>query len=127
MDHWQNIKLLRETLDAIPPVSELQKFGSDVHLQAFLDETVSPLAFPLLRWVLRSSRAHLSLIPAHKQLVEMGTPYQFQIVSTNPEHERTFQRWKQQAKKERENLKPEQKLQAAAVYGKFNSTGLSQF
>jgi hypothetical protein len=113
----QNIKLLRETVDAIPPVSELQKCSSDVHLQAFLDEVASPLAFPLLRWVLRSSRAHLSLIPAHKQLVEMGTPYQFQIVSTNPEHERTFQKWKQQAKREKQNLSPAQRQQQQVAFG----------
>lgn len=39
----------------------------------------------------------------------MGTPYQFQIVSTNPEHERTFQKWKQQARDERVRLTPAQR------------------
>jgi hypothetical protein len=87
-----------------------------VHLQAFLDEEASPLAFPLLRWLLRSSRAHLSLIPENKQIKEMGTPYQFQIVSTNPEHERTFQKWKQQARTEKPTLTAAQIRQNAAMY-----------
>lgn len=91
--------------------------SSDVHLQALLDEVSSPLAFPLLRWLLRSSRAHLSLIPANKQLTEMGTPYQFQIVSTNPEHERTFQKWKEQARKEKPNLTKAQRQTQQQMLG----------
>eukprot|EP00026_Physarum_polycephalum_P002388 Phypoly_transcript_02394.p1 GENE.Phypoly_transcript_02394~~Phypoly_transcript_02394.p1 ORF type:complete len:924 (+),score=160.91 Phypoly_transcript_02394:68-2773(+) len=112
----QNIKLLQKTVDSIPKISELLQCSSDVHLQALLDEAASPLAFPLLRWLLRSSRAHLSLIPENKQIMAMGTPYQFQIVSTNPEHERTFQKWKQQAREEKPKLTQAQKQQNTAAY-----------
>jgi hypothetical protein len=40
----------------------------------------------------------------------MGTPYQFQIVSTNPEHERTFQKWKRQAQAEKPRTTADQRL-----------------
>jgi len=47
----------------------------------------------------------------------MGTPYQFQIVSTNPEHERTFQKWKQQSREEKPKLTIQQRAQNAAYLG----------
>lgn len=112
-------------MDNIPPIKELQQCSSDVHLQALLEEESSELAFPLLRWLLRSSRAHLSLIPSNKQITQMGTPYQFQIVSANPEHERTFQKWKQQAKTEKPRLTQAQKQQQQAMYG--GMIGLGQY
>eukprot|EP01112_Ceratiomyxa_fruticulosa_P011464 TRINITY_DN3109_c0_g1_i1.p1 TRINITY_DN3109_c0_g1~~TRINITY_DN3109_c0_g1_i1.p1 ORF type:complete len:918 (-),score=250.47 TRINITY_DN3109_c0_g1_i1:134-2887(-) len=101
-DGTQNVKLLCQTLDLIPAINIMNQFSSDDQLKVFLDD-ISPLCFPLLRWVLRSSRSHLSRIPEHKQLECMGTPFQFQIVSTNPEHERRFQQWKNTAKRENPN------------------------
>lgn len=43
-----------------------------------MDE-VSPLCFPLLRWVLQSNRTYLSHVPPSKQIAEMDTPWQFQV------------------------------------------------
>jgi len=39
----------------------------------------SALAFPLLRWILRSNRTHLELIPKANQIERMQTPFQFQV------------------------------------------------
>jgi len=97
-DGSQDVELLVETLQKIPKISEMQKYSSDDQLKVVLDE-ISPLMFPLLRWIVRSNRTHLELVPKKHQLSAMGTELQFQVVSSFPEHERKFQDWKSRARK----------------------------
>jgi len=96
-DQAQDIDLLLAVLHKIPGVLEMAQFSSDEQLKVVLDD-ISPLAFPLLRWVIRSNRAHLSLIPTKKQIKEMNTPWQFQLVNSFPEHEAQFYKWKENAR-----------------------------
>lgn len=92
----------------------MQKCASDEQLKVVLDD-ISILAFPLLSWIIKSNRAHLSLVAPEKQLKvqqgllifkltfcwkEMHTPHQFQLVNSFPEHERKFYEWKEMARKE---------------------------
>jgi len=100
----QDIDLLMETLDSIPSVKEMQKCASDEQLKVLLDD-ISPLCFPLLSWVIKSNRAHLTLIPAEKQIKEMGTNLQFQVVNSFPEHEKKFHQWQERARRETKNKK----------------------
>lgn len=62
-----------------------------------MDE-INPLCFPLLRWILRSNRSSLALLPPAKQVKGMKTKLQFQVVTAFPELEQKFQSWKEQAR-----------------------------
>lgn len=96
----QDITSLLRVIDLIPPVKEMAKYSSDEQLKFVLDK-IDPLCFPLLRWVIQSNRTHLSFIPEDEQIPEMNTPYQFQIISSFPEHERKFQEWRSRSIKEK--------------------------
>lgn len=93
----QNVQLLVDTVDLIPPVRSMLHFQDDVDLKAFLD-AVSPLLFPLLKWVICSNRQSMSLVPSADCLEDLHTPFQFKILSTNPGHERCFKEYCQSAR-----------------------------
>lgn len=74
----------------------MKKYPSDEQLKIVLDD-ISPLCFPLLQWIIKSNRAHMSLLPSDKQVKGMGTVLQFMLVNSFPEHERKFQDWKKKS------------------------------
>ena len=119
----------------MPAVQTMAQQPSDLQLQFFLDD-IDGLLFPLLQWILKTTRSTINLIPERKRVKacadelcsanqwatffpsliwkssnslntlskliytrqEFDTPYQFQVVSTMPEHERRFRRWRDQAR-----------------------------
>jgi hypothetical protein len=93
----QNVGLLLETCDLIPSVSVLNTYATDEQLLVELND-ISPLVFPLLRWIVCSSRPHLTLIPKKKEMPPMKSALQFQMVTSSPEHEEKFLSWKQSAR-----------------------------
>jgi hypothetical protein len=95
-DGSQNVDLLLNVLNTIPPISVMKECASDEQLKVILDD-IDPLCFPLLKWVIRSNRAHVSYVPKEKQIECMKTPHQFQLVNSFPEHEKKFVEWKEKA------------------------------
>lgn len=88
----QDVRLLLDTVDKVPPIRDLQRFTTDMDLKQHLD-LIDPLIFPLLKWLVCSTRTCLCPLPAEDCLPEMNTPYQFKVLNANPEHERRFQEW----------------------------------
>jgi hypothetical protein len=91
----------------------MARFPESKKLQEHLDKR-DRLAFPLLRWIISSCRAHLELVPGDEvrvpgsdrqrereradlgvgrvqQFSEMNTKFQYVFVSTPPEVEQCFQ------------------------------------
>ncbi len=52
---------VRAVANKIPAVATLQKLTDTKHLKEYLD-TIDPLCFPLLRWIVTSNRAHLATL-----------------------------------------------------------------
>jgi len=84
-----------DLLQQCPPVLELNTWlqAGTFHEKCF---AISPLLYPLLRWIVATNRAHLKQLD---QNLDMGTEFQFILKSTTPEKEQIFQ----QAKIEHEN------------------------
>eukprot|EP01102_Stenamoeba_stenopodia_P006169 TRINITY_DN1698_c0_g2_i1.p1 TRINITY_DN1698_c0_g2~~TRINITY_DN1698_c0_g2_i1.p1 ORF type:complete len:979 (-),score=356.91 TRINITY_DN1698_c0_g2_i1:1765-4701(-) len=92
----QNIQKLQKTCDLIPSISSMQIYSTDEQLKVALDD-ISPEVFPLLRWIVCSSRPHLTCLPKRKEFVKMKPALQFQMVTSSPEHEEKFLEWKRMA------------------------------
>lgn len=94
----KNHALVAQICDKLPSIEDMKQSKDEMLLKSFLD-SADTLCYPLLRWILMSNRAHLSLLPKEKQINEMGTPYQYVLVSDNPQREARFR------KKRAENAK----------------------
>jgi len=94
----KNYALVAQICELLPSIEDMKQFKDEMLLKGFLD-SMDTLCYPLLRWILMSNRAHLSLLPKDKQISEMGTPYQYVLVSDNPQKEVYFR------KKRAENAK----------------------
>jgi len=53
--------------------------------------SLDPLLYPLLRWIIISNRAHLRLLADSERMASIGTQYQFVLLNSTPEAEITFQ------------------------------------
>jgi len=82
-------------IEKFPSVEEMSKPTDSRSLKNTLD-LLDPLAFPLLRWVITSNRAHLAPIPEKDQIKEMLTPHQYIFLSSPPEKEHKFQQLKKE-------------------------------
>ena len=49
-----------------------------------------PFAYPLMQWIVGSNRSHLVRLPEDKHLAQMGTKFQFLLLSAPPEQEEKF-------------------------------------
>ena len=81
--------MVSSVCDQFPSVKEMNQFADEKLLKAHIDER-HKLAYPLLRWILMSNRAHLSKLPSDKQITELQTPHQYVLVSDNPKKEAIF-------------------------------------
>jgi len=87
--HSKNYNLVASVCDQLPAISEMKGFTDEMLLKSYLDN-MDGLCYPLLRWILMSNRAHLSLLPKNKHIKEMHTDWQFVLVSDNPQKEAVF-------------------------------------
>jgi len=55
-----------------------------------------PLAFPLIQWLLGSNRTHLKKLNKKESIKEMETDHQYYLLSSTPEKEEKFQKYKKQ-------------------------------
>eukprot|EP01087_Luapelamoeba_hula_P016667 TRINITY_DN5141_c0_g1_i1.p1 TRINITY_DN5141_c0_g1~~TRINITY_DN5141_c0_g1_i1.p1 ORF type:complete len:723 (-),score=132.06 TRINITY_DN5141_c0_g1_i1:71-2239(-) len=83
---------LKQTLNDLPPLSDLKEFSE---IRATLDK-LDPnppghkVYYRLIRWLLTSNRAHLIRLSEEQQFAEMATPYQYMLLMSNPEKEARF-------------------------------------
>jgi len=92
-DAQKNSAQVLSIAELLPTVQELVDYSQNGNLKDILNSR-SPLAFPLLRWIVSSNRSHLAPLPNH--IKEMSTDYQFILVSNNPEKERIFRELKKE-------------------------------
>lgn len=86
----KNFDVLGSTMDQFPKISELIRIanGDPKRLQEALDKK-NPLIFPLMRWMLSSTRVHLEAIDPKLHIPGMGK-CQYHLVSSNPAKEKRF-------------------------------------
>jgi len=92
-DKVKNLTAIKRVLDLLPAVADLAKKTDSKSLSSYLD-TIDPLCFPLLRWVITSNRAHLAKLEKDEMLQEANTEYQYMFLSSPPEKEAKFQELK---------------------------------
>ncbi|KAM9376044.1 protein mono-ADP-ribosyltransferase PARP6-like [Pholidichthys leucotaenia] len=80
---------LQKALDSVLLIRRMAQ-GPYSEIKKQLD-SVDPLAYPLLQWILASNRSHIVKLPLNKQLKFMHTPHQFLLVSSPPSKEARFQ------------------------------------
>lgn len=66
---------VRKVLEKLPDVATLTKWAKDKLLKENLD-SIDPLAYRLLRWILATNRSHLKRCTKNEQISQMQTPYQ---------------------------------------------------
>jgi poly [ADP-ribose] polymerase 6/8 len=76
-------------LRVCPSVDEMVDLAKAGKLRPYLNG-LHPLLYPLLRWIVTSSRAHLHFLPEDDRVPQCTTPYQFHLKSTPPEKEQYF-------------------------------------
>jgi len=91
----KNSAAVKRVLGLMPAVSELVKYPDTKSLKAYLD-SIDPLLFPLLRWIITSNRAHLAILDEKDRIKEMNTDYQYMFLSSPPEKEAIFQKLKKE-------------------------------
>src|SRR5690606_34202469 len=83
----KDVQLIIDVLDKMPPVDDMAKAskGDQKTLKEYLDRK-HKLAFPLLRWILASNRAHISPVPRALRISQIPNEVeQYIMVSGNPE------------------------------------------
>eukprot|EP01116_Phalansterium_solitarium_P004513 TRINITY_DN1553_c0_g1_i2.p1 TRINITY_DN1553_c0_g1~~TRINITY_DN1553_c0_g1_i2.p1 ORF type:complete len:305 (+),score=125.06 TRINITY_DN1553_c0_g1_i2:874-1788(+) len=81
---------VRAVLNKLPAVHELLACADSRALKEQLD-ALDPLAFPLIRWIITSNRAHLVKLDPKDHIKPMATPHQYLFMSSPPEKENNFQ------------------------------------
>jgi len=90
----KNNTKVKSVLDKLPSIQELSDLATDSKtIKENLDK-LDPLAFPLLRWIITSNRAHLAKLDPKRHIKEMSTPHQYLFLSSPPEKEKQFQELK---------------------------------
>jgi len=84
------LSTVSRVIGLFPSVAEMAKFKTSKELKEHLDKA-DPLAYPLLRWILTSTRAHLEKLKENEKISEMGTKHQFLLLSSTPAREKKFQ------------------------------------
>lgn len=86
MEKPQDIIAALRHCPSVNDMVEMAKLGS---LRATLN-SLHPLLYLLLRWIITSSRAHLHFLSSEDQIPQINSPVQFHLKSTPPEKEEKF-------------------------------------
>eukprot|EP00027_Filamoeba_sp_ATCC50430_P008536 CAMPEP_0168541892 /NCGR_PEP_ID=MMETSP0413-20121227/1057_1 /TAXON_ID=136452 /ORGANISM="Filamoeba nolandi, Strain NC-AS-23-1" /LENGTH=414 /DNA_ID=CAMNT_0008571733 /DNA_START=136 /DNA_END=1380 /DNA_ORIENTATION=- len=96
----RNYTKLLGVLNSLPSVAEMaysnnlrQLLATTCKHAGYHDDQLS---YRLLRFLLGSNNTHLVRLGADEQIEEMGTPFQYKILCSTPEHEKRFQELKAQ-------------------------------
>lgn len=86
-----DLQQVRQIIEKLPSVAEMARWRTTQELKMELDKR-DHMAFPLLRWILTSNRAHLSKLKPSETISAMNsTRHQYLLLSTPPAKERKFQ------------------------------------
>jgi len=91
--------LLMKVLNLLPPVKEMALSNnlSQTLAEICKEKELEPnIAYRLLRYILATNRTHLVQLRENQLIKEMVTPYQYKLMSATPEHEKRFQKKKDQ-------------------------------
>jgi len=84
-----NLTRLKQALDKTPSITEMREMSDRFVLRETLDKR-DPLLHPLLRWIITSNRAHIRKLAPEEEMKNMGTKFQFVLLSSTPEKEQKF-------------------------------------
>ena len=85
-----DLQNVRQIIEKFPSVSEMARWPTTQELKAELDKR-DHMAYPLLRWILTSNRAHLAKLKTNEHISSMSTKHQYLLLSSPPAKERKFQ------------------------------------
>jgi hypothetical protein len=80
-------------LDSCPSLADMQKLAKEGVLLETLKK-IDPLLFPLLKWIITSNRSHLRLLAKEDFIPQLGSKFQFILLSSSPAKELMFQQTK---------------------------------
>jgi hypothetical protein len=75
---------------SIPEMAAMARRDGTPGLKAWLN-TLDPLLFPLLHWILTSIRAHIRELTPDERIRGLSTEHQFVMMTSSPEVEAKFQ------------------------------------
>jgi poly [ADP-ribose] polymerase 6/8 len=96
----QNRELLSQVVDLIPSVDDMLALAQNGNLRVHLD-SLHPLLYPLLRWLISSNRAHLRRLAPEEAVQGLGTSLQFVLLTGPVERESYFQHLKAETAKQK--------------------------
>ncbi|CAG8500183.1 4736_t:CDS:10, partial [Acaulospora morrowiae] len=103
-----NYQLLHKIIDKLPSVNTMVQYCKKKILKQELDK-LDVLCFPLLSWIISSSRTHLRLLESEDEKVQFndnngnsGNWKQFIMIMSSPEKEEIFQQEKEKLRKEKD-------------------------
>jgi len=91
----RNLPALNKLIQLVPTIEEVKKLPDTKSIKVMLD-SIDRLAFPLLRWIITSNRAHLAKLETKDCIEEMKTEHQYIFMSSPPEKESKFQKIKKE-------------------------------
>jgi len=86
----KNSPAVGKVIECFSAIAELRKYADTKSIRTYLDQ-LDVLAFPLLRWIITSNRAHLAKLEEKDRVKEMVTEHQYMFLSSPPEKESLFQ------------------------------------
>jgi len=91
----KNIPLLQRVIRELPSIEEMVRYPNRAALREALDAR-HPLCYPLLLWLITSSRSHLRRLRPEEQFKQIPTQYQFVMLSSSNAREQRFRQLKRQ-------------------------------
>jgi poly [ADP-ribose] polymerase 6/8 len=94
----KNWTLFEKLVAEIPSVQEMSQADDFNSMKTEMNKTHGQNVFTLLSWIISSNRSHIVRLNSQCLIEEMGTSFQFLLLSDSPEKEEKFQSYKKQYK-----------------------------
>jgi poly [ADP-ribose] polymerase 6/8 len=92
----KNWTLFEKLVAEIPSVQEMSQADDFNSMKTEMNKTHGQNVFTLLSWIISSNRSHIVRLNSQCLIEEMGTSFQFLLLSDSPEKEEKFQSYKKQ-------------------------------
>jgi poly [ADP-ribose] polymerase 6/8 len=92
----KNWTLFEKLVAEIPSVQEMSQADDFNSMKTEMNKTHGQNVFTLLSWIISSNRSHIVRLNNQCLIEEMGTSFQFLLLSDSPEKEEKFQNYKKQ-------------------------------
>jgi len=94
----KNWALFEKLVEEIPSVQEMSQADDFNSMKTEMNKTHGQNTFALLSWIISSNRSHIVRLNNQCLIEEMGTSFQFLLLSDSPEKEEKFQNYKKEHK-----------------------------